>query len=267
MARTKNVTQNTNRGDDLKQLIFNALRNIAIAESLIAMLVIIYGDWKIQKLEEIYPSNIVIDFRPRMSVKEQAKLYIQSLEIPPMEETNEEKIEEVILEEEQQINSMTVDENTENYYNPTEEERHWAYLIAKSEAGIEDDLGKTLVINVAINHMKSKGYADLIEEFNASGRYSSVVNGVPCIGGVPVTDDMLTDDLKIAVDKAFEKDYTEEVLKEVAESKGLDSSYYDGGATYFYNPKAISDHQRELRANISVTFQHGRHVFYRVWDQ
>lgn len=162
------------------------------------------------------------------------------------------------------------------YYNPTDEEREMAYKLAFAEAGIEESFGQTLVINVAINNMKDKGLSNLIEEITSPGRYSSVRNGVPSIrvrreDGIkvwtPVTDDMLSDELKEAVDLAFERDYSEDLLKEVAEEMGLDSSYYEEGALYFYAPKAISEEAKKNRSNIKVDFQYGRHVFYRVWDK
>jgi len=174
-------------------------------------------------------------------------------------------------------NLKGVEEQFNNYYyNPTDEEREMAYKLAFSEAGIEESFGQTLVINVAINNMMDKGYSSIIEEFISSGRYSSVINGVPSIQvkredgtkvWTPVTDDMLSDELKEAVNLAFERDYSEDLLKEVAEEMGLDSSYYEGGALYFYAPKAISEEAKKSRSNIKVDFQYGRHVFYRIWDK
>ena len=116
-------------------------------------------------------------------------------------------------------NLKGVEEQFNNYYyNPTDEEREMAYKLAFSEAGIEESFGQTLVINVAINNMMDKGYSSIIEEFISSGRYSSVINGVPSIQvkredgtkvWTPVTDDMLSDELKEAVNLAFERDYSE----------------------------------------------------------
>lgn len=251
----------TRRRQELEEYLFAVLKCIAIVELIVAIVVLTWGNINLKNLEESYPS-IGIIMEERMSLKEQERLYIQSLELP--EETYEEN------QFEAQEDVVLVDTNI-GYYNPTEEERYWAERIAKSEAGIEDAFGQTLVINVAINNMRASGYSNLIEEFTASGRYSSVINGVPCIKDngkwIPVTEDMLSDSLKAAVDAAFEKDYTEALLKEVAEVKGLGETYYEGGALYFYNPNAVSDYQASLRANIKVTFQHGRHVFYRVWNK
>lgn len=247
----------TLRIEDNSERILRVLKFIAMLVIVIAAVVLGCGEVNIANLENLYPTTEENLMQQRISVEEQARQYIQSLELP------EEVYEDVAVLAEEII----------PYYNPTDEERQMAYLVAKSEAGIEDSFGQTLVINVAINNMKASGRSNLIEEFNASGRYSSVKNGVPSIyikaedKWIPVTEDMLSDELKAAVDRAFEKDYTEELLKEVAEEKGLDETYYEDGALYFYNPNAVSDYQASLRANIKVFFQYGRHVFYRVWDK
>ncbi len=264
---TRTLTTPITQENNLK-FISNLLTGIAIVIVFIGFATMIWVNLKMKELEKAYPPTIVIDFRERMSAKEEAKLYIQSLEVPLEECVYEE--ESIEVQEGQEDLVTLVDDNSINY-NPTDEERWWAYRIAKSEAGIEDDFGKTLVINVAINSMRAKGRLNLVEEFTAPGRYSSVIDGVPCIPKdgelIPVTDDMLSDELKAAVDAAFEKDYTEEILKEEAVTKGLDKTYYEGGALYFYNPKAVSEHQAELRASIKVSFEYGRHIFYRVWDK
>lgn len=246
--------------------IFKVLKLFAIVETIIAIVVLTWGEKNIRNLEESYPSTGIL-MQERIPLRKQLSLYLDALEVP--KELLEQDYEEPTLVVEQQDVAQVFIETS--YYSPTEEEVQWAYLIAKSEAGIEDSLGQTLVIDVAINHMKESGYSNLIEEFTASGRYSSVIDGVPCIKQngkwTPVTEDMLTDELKEAVHLAFEKDYTEQLLKEAAQAKGLDETYYEGGALYFYNPKAVSEHQAELRANIKVAFQHGRHIFYRIWNQ
>ncbi len=163
-------------------------------------------------------------------------------------------------------------------YIPSEEERMWAYKIAFAEAGLEDSMGQTLVINSAINNVREKGYNNLIEEFTEKGRYSSVKNGIPYVldrdGYRPVTEADLSNELKQAVDKAFEKDYTEELLHNAtiqAYREGristIGEEFYKGGATYFYNPKVISEGQLAMRNKdkVPVSVQYGNHVFYRYW--
>lgn len=163
------------------------------------------------------------------------------------------------------------------YYEPTQEERQWAYKMAYAEAGLEGEMGQTLVINVAINHMKAMGYTNLIEEFTSKGRYSCIENGIPCIPisateKRPVVEEDLTESLKEAVDRAFVRDFTEQLLKESMLEKDvtfiMDEKYYEGGACYFYNPKAVSDYQNRQRNEnkIPVSVKYGNHIFYRYWE-
>ena len=151
-------------------------------------------------------------------------------------------------------------------YQPTEEERQFAYKIAFAEAGVEGSVGQTLVINAAINNMRKNGFSSLIEEFKAEGRYQSVKNGEVYNSGKVVTE--VPDSVKVAVDLAFEYDYSEAILKQQAENLGItDSKYWEGGATYFYNPEYCSERQNKLREKIKVKFQYGDHIFYRYWDK
>ena len=161
-------------------------------------------------------------------------------------------------------------------YNPTEEEREFAEFLAYAEAGNQGELGQIYVINVAINNMRKMGYNNLIEE-GTSGRYSCVKNGKPCVirrnSWVPVTSKDISKELKKAVNEAFLKDYTEELLKKEAENKAskdnsvLDPKYYEGGALYFYNPKGTTEEGLAKRKNIKVKFQYKNHIFYRYWDK
>ncbi len=162
-------------------------------------------------------------------------------------------------------------------YEPTEEERLFAYKVAYAEAGLEDELGKILVINTAINNMRERGFENLIQEFTARGRYSTVINGEVYLiyrnkqGDrieKLITDDMISQEIKDAVEEAFLKDYSEELLKQEAERLGItDSKYYEGGTLYFCNPKAISSEKANNRKYIKVLLIHGNHVFYRYWNK
>lgn len=164
-------------------------------------------------------------------------------------------------------------EEEEEYYSMTQEEFEASCKIAIAEAGNQGLMGMVYVINCAINNANALDIS-LIEEYNEN-RYSSIVNGQICIVyrnaigekvQIPITEDMVTDEVRQAVNMATSKDYTEEILKDIAVAKGYDSSYYEGGAQYFYNPKFVSKKQRAKRANISVSFTHGNHVFYKSWN-
>ena len=153
-------------------------------------------------------------------------------------------------------------------YEPSEEERDFAYRLAFGEAGIESELGQILVINVAINNMREKGYSDLIQEFTIKNRYSSVKGVEVYNEGKVVLTENVPQSIKEAVDEAFRVDYSEQMLKEQAEALGItDSKYWEGGALYFYNPDKCSEYQNSIRKNVKVKFRCGDHLFYRFWDE
>lgn len=104
----------------------------------------------------------------------------------------------------------------DNYY-PSDEERQLAYLMAYAQTHDEEPIIQTMGTNVAINIAKEEGM-NLIDVFTFPNLFSGMCDGVPSIINtnedgklewIPVTDDMLTDELKEAVDLAFEQDFTE----------------------------------------------------------
>lgn len=179
----------------------------------------------------------------------------------------------------QSAEEYTPSEETENakqeetYYSMSQQEFELSCKIAVAEAGNQGLMGMVYVINCAINNAKALEIS-LLEEYNCH-RYSSIVNGEVCIVYYnemgeqiqkPITEDMITEEVRQAVSMAASKDYTEEMLRDIAIAKGYDSSYYEGGAQYFYNPNAVSGEQLAKRANISVSFIYRDHVFYRLWE-
>lgn len=258
--------------ENLLDIISNILIKAGIIVIITAVMCLGLERHNLSGLEEIYEeSPQVMLEETREFIKEQLQEYIKAHELSLSEEIS---ISEFIKEMAEQSNISIVHPVIKLYYHPTEEERLWAYLMAVAEAGLEDAFGQTLAINVAINRAIETGDS-LIEVFTAPGQFSSIHNGVPhlrivhedeTIEWILVTEDMITDEIREAVDRAFRKDYTEELLKEEAIRKGLDSSYYEGGALYFYNPNAISQEQADSRSNVKVSFQCGNHGFYRRWD-
>lgn len=113
--------------------------------------------------------------------------------------------------------SRVCEDQKVTFYEPTDEERQWAYLMAFAKTRLEDPLVQTMGTDVAINLAKTQGKS-LVDVFKTSDLYSWYIHdGVPCIcviGGpepiwVPITEDMLDKKLKKAVDKAFKQDYTD----------------------------------------------------------
>lgn len=157
------------------------------------------------------------------------------------------------------------------YYVPTDEERVFSYKLAYAEAGSEDPMTQTMCINTGINRAKKAGIS-LIEVYTADGQFTPVRDGVPTYWDskkqkrLPVTEDMLSDELKAAVDEAFKKDYTADLLKAEAERLGLGDEYWEGGALYFCNMSKLNKKQSDARANIKCKVKHGKVTYYRVWD-
>lgn len=159
-------------------------------------------------------------------------------------------------------------------YQPTDEEFLYSCKLAFAEAGAENAIGQTAVIEVALNSV-DYGWADsIIEEFRRPYRYSSVIDGVPQVpaygGGYrPVTEDDLSEELKEAVRRAFLGErVTEQLLREQAERQGLtDDAYWKGGALYFFNWNAIGQKAKEARNQTAmpVRIEIGNHTFARYW--
>ena len=116
----------------------------------------------------------------------------------------------------QLIMEQAVDVN----YHPSDEERQYAYLVAYAMTRDEEAIIQTMGTNVAINIAKREDM-NLIDVFNVPNLFSGIHDGVPSIQitnedgkieWIPVTEDMLTYELKEAVDLAFTHDYTDGAL-------------------------------------------------------
>ena len=132
-------------------------------------------------------------------------------------------------------------------YYPSDEERELAYLMAYAQTCDEEPIIQTMGTNVAINIAKEEG-RNLIDVFTFPNLFSGIHDGVPSImkknedgtaTWVPVTEDMLTDELKKAVDLAFEQDFTE------------------GATRYYDNRKNYSNHSAPKEF-----IQEGDWIFY-----
>lgn len=133
----------------------------------------------------------------------------------------------------QQENAIENNSAKGRYYEPTyypsDEELQLAYLIVYAQTCNEESIIQTMVTNVAINRAK-RDEKNLIDVFTEKNQFSGIHDGVPSImeknedgtaTWVPVTEDMLTDEFKEAVDLAFEQDFTEGAIR-----------YYDNRKNY-----------------------------------
>ena len=119
----------------------------------------------------------------------------------------------------QQENTMENNSAECRYYEPTEDELNFLYGMTYAIAGDEEAIIQTMIINVGINRAKI-AEQNLIEIFTNQFQLPVIRDGVPytcvmegkMVNWVPVTEDMLTDQLKENVDLAFEQDYTNGAL-------------------------------------------------------
>ncbi len=129
------------------------------------------------------------------------------------------KVYKVTIPSETPHDNITYEVNIihKNYYNPTDEERQYAYLVAYAMTHGEAPIIQTMGTNVAINIAKENG-VNLIDVFNSPNYFSGMHDGVWSISitnedgkleWIPVTEDMLTDELKEAVDLAFAQNFTD----------------------------------------------------------
>lgn len=183
---------------------------------------------------------------------------------------NEPKVEIAYAET---VSSVQTDD-TNWRYEPTDEEFLYTCKLAFAEAGAEEAIGQTAVVEVALNSVEYGWASSIIEEFQRPYRYSSVINGIPQVpaygGGFrPVTEDDLSCELKEAIRKAFLGErVTEQYLKEQALRQGLtDEAYWKGGALYFFNWNAIGKKEQEARNETAmpVRISIGHHTFARYW--
>lgn len=262
--------------EEYREIFIDAtVKIIGILYIIIAAIAMYKGEQAMKMADEVismYEKNHTykVVIAEKISVEDVVWRYIDSIEIQQLDiDAIVIETEEIaIIQEEEEEQKKEIEVTTEVNYIPSDAEREFAYCLAFGEAGIEDSMGQTLVINVAINNMVAQGYSNLIEEFTAIGRYSSVIDGQVYNCGKIVLLDDVPQNVKDAVDAAFEYDYTEEMLKEEAEKLGItDPKYWEGGATYFYNPAACSENQNKIRENIKVKFKYGNHIFYRYWDK
>lgn len=109
----------------------------------------------------------------------------------------------------------------------------WYNRDIRREERDEEPIIQTMGTNVAINIAKEEGM-NLIDVFTFPNLFSGMHDGVPSFSvenedhtltWFPVTEDMLTDELKEAVDLAFEQDFTKGAIR-----------YYDNRKNYSKHP-------------------------------
>lgn len=155
-----------------------------MALSVILIVIIIIGDYKIRKMEQ--PTVIQWDtiFETKESVEDQAKRYVQSLPMPDMSDVPVIQEQPVVIQEEQPeiIQEEYIAEPVAETYELTTEaskvytEEAEIYLLAKGihgEASICDREEKYKVGTVIMNRVAHSRYPDTVEGvLAADGQYS-----------------------------------------------------------------------------------------------
>lgn len=140
-------------------------------------------------------------------------------------------------------------------YIPTKEEFVVLCKVIYAEAWGESFGGKvsagTALVNRAIQYK-----TDIITEAKKPSKFASI-NGI--------TESMITDEIREAARWACEMDITEGTLKAIAEMYGYSSSYYEGGAIYFFNPEGCGREALKDREN-TRGFKIGGHIIYKETD-
>ena len=144
-------------------------------------------------------------------------------------------------------------------------------LLAKityAEAGNQTLEQQLAVAAVILNRVESESFPNTIQEvISQKGQFSSVKGGTVMAFGKPVDFSEVPESCVEAAERALAgEDPTEELLRQEAISKGLNSDEYGrGGALFFYNPDYCGSSEIEMRNGIQVKVKFGDHIFYKVW--
>lgn len=213
------------------------------------------------ELQKMLVDNVTIEVQEKDYVKASIQDDTEEQEDDAMQNDDEEQEKGEHKDEHEELDE-------ECYYSLTEEEFDLECRLAVAESGNQGLMGMVYVVNCSLNYAK---YNDIpIREELGSWRYSTI-NEDGVIGKwsgdkfYPITDDQITEEVKEAVRMAQQKDYTLEMLKEKAGKLGLDESYYEGGARYFYNPDITCQSELNKRKDIKVSFKYKDVVFYAAW--
>ena len=133
-----------------------------------------------------------------------------------------------------------------NIYIPTPDEIDNLYKLVYAEAGNQPYEGKVAVAEVVFNRVESPNFPDTINDtIFDKYQFSPCYDGqsIRLVSGKEVSDENVTDEIKQAVNEAwYGSNITEIMLRNEAYSNGIyDTSYWEGGALYFANPKAITN--------------------------
>ncbi len=161
--------------------------------------------------------------------------------------------------------------SSESIYIPTPDEIDNLYKLVYAEAGNQPYEGKVAVAEVVFNRIECPDFPDNINDtIFDKYQFSPCYDGqdVRLSNGEKVSEDKITTEIKQAVAEAWSgSNITETLLRDEAYSEGIyDSSYWEGGALYFVNPKAIKNtplYARVMTSTVRVDIED--HCFRRKY--
>ncbi len=180
------------------------------------------------------------------------------------------KEQAVVLDNRTEFVSGMLDEvlASDGMYIPSPEEIDNLCKLIYAEAGNQPYEGMVAVAEVVFNRIRSEQFPDTINEvIFAPGQFSPCSNGgIKSNGRYVSLNSDVSGEIKQAVLEAWSgSNITEAMLKKEALSRGVnDPSYWEGGALYFANPRAVSNSSTKnqiLSSQVKVSIQD--HVFRR----
>jgi hypothetical protein len=152
------------------------------------------------------------------------------------------------------------------------DEEKLVMCLSYAEAYNQGIYGQKLVMETVRNRLEDERFPDNFDGVCCAARqFNTIKNGCAYTSWGKVDfDDDITDEMKKAFDEVMNGSLdTEELLKQVAYSKGLtDEKYWKGGALYFSNLDTIynnSPDQYSSYQKIQVYVKVGDHTFWRYW--
>lgn len=144
-------------------------------------------------------------------------------------------------------------------------------LITYAESGLEEEIGQISVAATILNRIENPNFPNSLKEvIEYPGAFSSVHNGdiyIMCDEPYLLGYEDVPEVTKEAVRRAINgEDPTEQLLREEAWRLGLsEDEFSEGGALFFYNPRACGKSALQERECIKVQVKIGNHNFYKVW--
>lgn len=139
------------------------------------------------------------------------------------------------------------------FTNFTYEDRNNLTMLVLCEAANEPLNCKIAVAATVLNRVRANEGSTVTSVITAPNQFGSYYNGSFYVGGCPVTLDYFDTNQIQSAESAIDSALV-----------GQDPTKPIGGALYYYNWEALSEEERQARAN-QGTMKFGSYVFFREW--